>query len=85
MTEHIKLYGPTLSNNRLQECFYSLYEPEIETVSAVLTSAAKTEKHLKHHLKEVPKFTKSYLLDKLELNTKTRCVLAWSGMMISVF
>ena len=33
----------------------------------------------KKDIKIFEKFSNTYLLDKLEINTKSRCVLAWSG------
>ncbi len=78
----MRIYGPTLSNARLQDCFYSLYVPEVEACAGLLVDTASKDKSLKHHVKGVPKLAKTYLLDKLELNTKARCVLAWSGMSI---
>ena len=74
--EHIQLYGSALTQAKLQDCFYALLEPEIETSSGLLLM----QPHLhKDHKKKVPAFAKSYLLDKAEVNMKTRCVLAWSG------
>ena len=32
----------------------------------------------KIHFKTIPKYSSSYLLDRLDLNMKTRCVFAWS-------
>lgn len=74
--EHMRLYGPEFNQERMQECFYSLYEPEIQTCTELFL--AKQSVH-PHHRKELPKFAKTYLLDKHELNVKLRCVLAWSG------
>lgn len=33
----------------------------------------------KKQIKTFEKFSHTYLLDKIEINTKSRCVLAWSG------
>ena len=73
---HMEMYGPELNQERLQECFYSLYEPEIQTCSALFLLSPTIHKQ---HRKVLPKFAKTYLLDKAELNVKLRCVLAWSG------
>lgn len=73
--EHIRLYGASLTQAKLQDCFYSLLEPEIEACSSLLLM----QPHLhKDHKKKIPAYAKSYLLDKAEVNMKTRCVLAWS-------
>ena len=74
---HMHLYGPELNQERLQECFYSLYEPEVHTCAQLFLLNAAVHKH---HRKNMPKFARTYLLDKAELNVKLRCVLAWSGM-----
>lgn len=74
--EHMLLYGPELNQERMQECFYSLYEPEIRTCTELFLVRSNVHPH---HRKNMPKFAKTYLLDKHELNVKLRCVLAWSG------
>lgn len=73
---HMQLYGDHFNQEKLQECFYSLYEPEIETCTTLLLANPNIHKH---HRKLLPKFTRTYLLDKAELNVKLRCVLAWAG------
>ena len=74
--EHMKLYGKKFNNPQLQDCFYTLYNAEIECVSGVFSQLKN--KH-KHHKKGMDKYARNYLLDTLELNTKSRCVFAWSG------
>ena len=74
--EHMKLFGEELNQERLQECFYTLFEPEVQTCTALFL--LKPTIH-KHHRKLLPKFAKTYLLDTAELNVKLRCLLAWSG------
>lgn len=77
----LKLYGPELNQERMQECFYSLYEPEIHTYTTIFLQNPALHPH---HKKNMPVFAKTYLLDKHDLNMKLRCVLAWSGMYIYV-
>lgn len=72
----MKLYGSKFNNPQLQDCFYTLYNAEVECVSGVF--AQLKDKH-KHHKKGMNKHSRNYLLDTLELNTKSRCVFAWSG------
>ena len=59
----------------LQESLYSIYEPEVETCKYILLGLQRLHKD---HIKKVPKFTKTYLLDILELNSKSRCIFCWS-------
>ena len=76
IVQHILLYGEKLNQIKLQECFYTLYEPEIMTCESVLTSFKSLDKK---SIKSIPKFSKNYLLDVMELNIKSRCVFNWSG------
>ena len=73
---HMEMYGPELNQERLQECFYALYGPEVHTCTTLFLMNPALHPH---HKKVLPTFAKTYLLDKHELNTKLRCVLAWSG------
>lgn len=67
---------PSFTQGILQSTYYSLLEPEVATV----TEAARTVLEAsKDHIKTIKKVTPIYLLDKLELNVKSRCVFAWSG------
>lgn len=72
----LKLFGPELNQERLQECFYSLYEPEVHTCTKLFLRSPLVPPH---HQKKMPKFAKAYLLDKHDLNMKLRCILGWSG------
>jgi len=74
--EHLFLYGTELHQDTLQLAFYALYEPEIQTTATLLPlyPFQRQKKQMKIHTK----LASTYLLDKLELNTKTRCVFAWS-------
>lgn len=65
-----------LTQNRLQEAFYAIYDPEI---AASLDLFCEFKKADKKYVKSVRRFASTYLLDKLELNTKSRCVFCWSG------
>ena len=67
--------GVNMSPPLLQESLYSLYEPEVETCMNVLLGMQGLHKD---HTKKLPKFTKTYLLDILELNSKSRCIFCWS-------
>lgn len=73
---HVQMYGPQLNQERMQECFYSLYGPEVHTCTQLFLLNPALHPH---HKKNLPKFAKTYLLDKHELNVKLRCVLAWNG------
>jgi hypothetical protein len=75
---HMQMYGDEFNQERLQECFYSLFEPEVMACSSLFLLQNPAQLHPHHH-KNLPKFSKTYLLDKAELNVKLRCFLAWSG------
>eukprot|EP01038_Epipyxis_sp_PR26KG_P011535 gene11535-15451_t len=88
IAEHLTLFGQVnnqFNQELLQESFYSLYEPEIETCLSLFKRISNNENVHKHHIKRLPKFGNTYLLDKLELNAKARCVLAWSDPNYSGF
>jgi hypothetical protein len=76
VASHLTLFGPTLNEERTQECLYSLYEPEINTIQKLFLLNPSLHKH---HPKRITKFARTYLLDKADLNTKIRCAIAWSG------
>jgi len=75
--EHLNLYGTQIQQDTLQLAFYTLYEPEIQTTASLLPLYPFQRQ--KKQTKINAKLASTYLLDKLELNTKTRCVFAWSG------
>eukprot|EP01032_Pedospumella_encystans_P016454 gene16454-18777_t len=79
---HLEMYGPELNQERLQECFYALYGPEVHTCTKLFLLNPALHPH---HKKNLPKFAKTYLLDKHELNVKLRCLLAWSDPNYSGF
>jgi hypothetical protein len=77
LLEHLLLFDSDFSQGALQDAFYLLYEPEI--VAVVNTLAAVEGLHPDYHKKTgLAKFSATYLLDRFELNVKSRCVLAWS-------
>lgn len=76
------MYGDKVDQYQLQFSFYTLYEPEIQSSVQLLSNYTGTNKKL---LKELPKFASTYLLDILELNTKSRSVFCWSGKNPNVF
>jgi hypothetical protein len=73
--QHLALYPTKIDQAQLQDAFYMLYEPEVEACTSALTIVKG--KH-KDYIKMIPKFSKTYLLDRLELNVKSRCVFCWS-------
>lgn len=75
VAEHLRLYSPSLDQASLQDAFYVLYDPEVATVSSALMIVRGLHNDL---AKQIPKFTDSYLLDRLELNVKSRSVFCWS-------
>ena len=79
IVEHLQLWSSRslLTQNRLQEAFYAIYEPEIATSLDLFCEFKKDDPN---YVKRVRKFSSTYLLDKLELNTKSRCVFCWSGV-----
>jgi hypothetical protein len=75
-TEHIEFFRSKYSQYQLQDCFYALYDAEVATVlSAFLSVKGLTKKDIK----TINAFARTFLLDKLELNVKSRCVFSWSG------
>lgn len=130
--EHMRIYcAPEVMHWQLQNCFYMLFESEIESITTAwlresarhrgiplhdemvatemtkYIDAAPPEKpingiggRIRKIFRKTPKwkpksqdeklfaanvaklknFHKEYLLDKLELNVKSRCVFAWTGI-----
>ena len=135
--EHMRIYGgASVMHWQLQNCFYLLFESEIETITSVWLResarhrniplydeliasdvtkyidimppqmqvkgiggrirkifkknpkwVAKTqdEKLFAANVIKLKNFHKEYLLDKLELNVKSRCVFAWTGMIYRLY
>lgn len=80
LVEHMQLFGSEMDQETMQSCFYPLYEAEIESTNKLLKMYPLG---LPRHEKKIQKLTNGYLLDTLELNTKIRCIMAWSGMLPS--
>ncbi len=72
----MKLFGNEMDQEIIQACYYPLYEAEIETANILMKMYPIS---LERHEKKIKKLTNGYLLDTLELNTKIRCIMAWSG------
>ena len=68
--------GDNFNPYQLQTAMYGILEPE--TISTAKGLLMLKGLH-KEHVKGIFKFLKSYLLDKVELNVKSRCIFAWSG------
>ena len=91
--EHIHMFSHTYTQAQLQDCLYTLYNGEISCVQEwfiVQERFTKIElkrfmwfnsqaKRTKMELKRFNAYAKSYLLDTLELNVKSRCTYNWSG------
>lgn len=78
-TGHLRLIGHgnvKFTQALLQSSYYSLLEPEVAAVTEACTTVLEDSTD---HVKAIKKVTPIYLLDKLELNVKSRCVFAWSG------
>lgn len=74
-TEHIAMYGQKLDQYQLQASFYCLFEPELQTCLDLIKEDAVLTKKV---LKDLNKYTATYLLDVLVLNTKSRSIFCWS-------
>lgn len=67
---------------QLQEALYATYEPEVAACSELFCVLQKDDPK---YVKKVKRYASTYLLDKLELNTKSRCVFCWSDTGFSGF
>lgn len=56
-----------------------LYNEEVDTISNAVQLYPDIDKQQR---KKISKLARVYLLDTLELNTKSRCVFAWAGKRI---
>lgn len=72
---HLHLFASPFSQGQLQDCFYMLLEPEVEAAQSALLALSDLHPEARRAL---PKFTATYLLDRFELNVKSRCLFAWS-------
>ena len=61
---------------KLQTCFYAIFDPVVLSSTEHITGLATLPPA---HKKLLPKFSKTFLLDKFELNAKSRCLFAWTG------
>lgn len=78
LEEHMNLLvspQSDLGEWQLQDCLYHIYEPEVSCITSSFLSIKGLHKT---HIKGMQKFSKTYLLDKLELNVKSRCIFSWS-------
>lgn len=79
LVEHMKLYKSPFTPGSLQDCFYQIFEAEISVVSNIfLTFDSFQGKKNKKKANAFKKWMDTYLLDGLELNMKSRCVIAWA-------
>ena len=72
---HLQLYSPNMDQAQLQDAFYVVYDPEVATTSSALMIVKGLHAD---HAKKLPKFAELYLLDRLELNVKSRSVFCWA-------
>ena len=80
---HLNLYGDKCTQHSLQQSFYNLYDPEIDVATSIFVKLNKN--YPKIHNKKFKKFSATYLLDKLELNSKSRMTFCWSLSTFSGF
>jgi hypothetical protein len=80
---HLSLYGDKCTQHSLQHSFYNLYDPEIDVTTSIFVKLNKN--YEKIHNKKFKKFSATYLLDKLELNSKSRMTFCWSLSTFSGF
>jgi hypothetical protein len=76
--EHLRVWGDgkSFQQTQLQDAFYAIYEPEVLTASFIFSEFKKDDVR---YVKQIKKFSSSYLLDKMELNSKSRSVFCWTG------
>jgi hypothetical protein len=75
----MSLFGNELSEEGLQTCLHAFYESEVDTGLLLFQTFPVHKKCLKR----ADKIARTFLLDNLELNVKSRCVYAWSGKSVS--
>jgi hypothetical protein len=73
---HLRLSRKSFTQAELQNSFYVLYTSEMETIVTGFRAFPGLQKS---HLKKFPHAAKVFLLDTLELNSKSRCIFAWAG------
>lgn len=77
----MRLYKPMLQKQQLVEAFNRFYDSEVSTCADLFCHFKRLDKP---YVRKVRKLSNTYLLDKLELNTKARSVFAWSGVLTYV-
>jgi hypothetical protein len=78
--EHSRLFGESVDQHLTQQMFYTFLEPEVLACQKGFQLIKSPNLAQKLHKKKFLKFSNYYLLDKLELNTKARCVFCWTGI-----
>ena len=75
-TEHMLLFSPTCRPSQLQHCIYHLLNSEVDSISNFVIAM-----NILHadHLKYSKRLTGEFLFDVVEVNTKARCIFAWSS------
>jgi hypothetical protein len=79
---HLRHSRQSFTQAQLQSSFYVLYTAEMETILSGFRAFPGLQKS---HLKKFPHAAKVYLLDTLELNSKSRCIFAWAGLSLSIW
>ena len=89
LLEHYHLCGGNITQMKLQDSFYGIFEPEIQTVLSLfkllISPNMKVRGLQKIHKKALTKLGDSFLLDILELNTKSRMVFCWADVKYTGF
>jgi hypothetical protein len=76
LVEHMRLCGETFTQQQLQSSLYLALEPDVAAAAEVMLEQPSMDKKKR---KELDKYAKTYLLDVVELNVKSRCVFNWSS------
>ena len=76
LVEHMRLCGETFTQQQLQSSLYLALEPDVAATTEVLLEQVSMDEKKR---KELDKYAKTYLLDVVELNVKSRCVFNWSS------
>lgn len=85
LAEHMRLFGDVVDQYQTQQMFYTFLDPEVATCQTGFQLLKSPALAHKLHKRKFTKFCNYYLLDKLELNTKARCVFCWAGNELCVF
>lgn len=73
------IFSGKYNQAQLQDSLYALYNAEVACVQELFLEKVAPPKK---EAKRFAAFAKSYLLDTLELNVKSRCVFTWSGAFV---